>query len=135
MEIVYSLADIEVIVKNVWEKGKHNRIWAFYAEMGCGKTTFIHALCKLLLVEDAVSSPTYAIINEYNSQIVGKVYHSDWYRLKDEEEAINAGVDDMLSSGNLCLIEWPEKAEGLLDNHTFKLQINIIDHQTRRITF
>ncbi len=135
MEIIYSLATIEDVVTQVWEIGKNKKVWAFYAKMGSGKTTFIHALCKLLQVEDSVSSPTYAIINEYNSLIEGKIYHSDWYRLKDEEDAINAGVEDMLYSGNLCLVEWPEKAQGLMDNQTFKIYIEVIDEQTRRLYF
>ncbi len=135
MEIIYSLATIEDVVTQVWEIGKNKKVWAFYAKMGSGKTTFIHALCKLLQVEDSVSSPTYAIINEYNSLIEGKIYHSDWYRLKDEEDAINAGVEDMLYSGNLCLVEWPEKAQGLMDNQAFKIYIEVIDEQTRRLYF
>ena len=135
MEIIYSLSEIESVVRQVWEAGKGKKIWAFYAGMGCGKTTFIHALCNLLQVKDAVSSPTYAIINEYNSRNGGKIYHSDWYRLKDEEDAINAGVEDMLDSGNLCLVEWPEKAEGLLYNHTFKIYIEVIDEETRRLFY
>jgi len=135
MEIVYTLGEIESVVKQVWEKGKLYKVWAFCAGMGCGKTTFIHTLCKLLGVEDAVSSPTYAIINEYRSPIHGKIFHSDWYRLKDEEDAINAGVEDMLDSKNLCLIEWPEKADGLLDENTFKIHIEVINENTRRISF
>ena len=135
MEIIYTLSEIEGAVKQVWENGKKYKVWAFYAEMGSGKTTFIHALCEYLGVEDAVSSPTYAIINEYKSKVVGKIFHSDWYRLKNEEEAIHTGVEDILFSGSLCLIEWPEKAEGLLDDSTFKIHIEVIDEKTRRISF
>ncbi len=135
MEIIYSLNEIESVVKQVWEKGKLHKVWAFYAGMGSGKTTFIHSLCQLLEVEDAVSSPTYAIINEYKSPIHGKIFHSDWYRLKDEEDAINAGVEDMLDSKSLCLVEWPEKAEGLLDDDAFKIYIEVINENTRKLSF
>ena len=102
--------------------------------MGVGKTTFIHTLCeKTLHVQDNISSPTFAIINEYESTIAGTILHMDWYRLKNEDEAINAGVEDALNSGNICLVEWPEKAEGLLPKNTFKVYIEALDEHTRRI--
>ena len=101
--------------------------------MGTGKTTFIHALCNYLEVDGAVSSPTYAIINEYKSKVVGTIYHHDWYRLKGEEEAINAGVEEAIFNGNLSLIEWPEKAEGLLEDNTFKITLTLIDEYTRKL--
>ena len=133
MEITYSLADINVVAKELWEEGKHSRIWAFYADMGSGKTTLIHALCTLLAVEDVVSSPTYAIMNEYKSRIVGTICHTDWYRLKDEADAINTGVEDALYSADLCFIEWPEKAEGLLGEGTFVVKIQAISEKERII--
>jgi len=133
MEIVFTLKEIEAVAQQIWEAGKHYKIWAFYAEMGSGKTTFIHALCTLLQVNGSVSSPTYAIINEYKSEVVGTIYHHDWYRLKDEEDAINAGVEEVLYNGKLSLIEWPEKAKGLLGNNTFKITITVVDEQTRRL--
>ncbi len=133
MEITYSLADIDAIAKQVWEEGKAHKVWAFYASMGSGKTTFIHALCSLLEVEDVVSSPTYAIMNEYKSRVVGTICHTDWYRLKDENDAINTGIEDALYTADLCLIEWPEKAEGLLGDGTFKIYIEAINKTTRVI--
>ena len=133
MEITFSLEAIDAVAAMVWEEGKGYKTWAFYAGMGSGKTTFIHALCSLLQVKSAVSSPTYAIINEYKSEVVGAIYHHDWYRLKDEEEAINAGVEDALTNGDLCLIEWPEKAEGLLGEDVFRVSISVVDEHTRTI--
>ena len=133
MEIVFKLKEIEAVAKQIWEAGKQYKTWAFYAEMGSGKTTFIHALCTFLQVDGSVSSPTYAIINEYKSEVVGTIYHHDWYRLKGEEEAINAGVEEALSNGSLSLIEWPEKAAGLLEDNTFKITITVVDEQTRRL--
>jgi len=118
-----SLETIQQQALQVWQMNSHHKIWAFHASMGSGKTTFIHALCEVLGVKDAISSPTYAIINEYQSPIAGTIYHMDWYRLKDEEEAIQAGVEDALLSGNLCLVEWSEKAEGLLPDELLHIYI------------
>ena len=134
MEITYTLPEIDAVAKQLWEDGKQYKIWAFYAEMGSGKTTLIHSICTLLAVEDVVSSPTYAIMNEYKSKVVGTICHTDWYRLKDENDAINTGVEDALYSADLCLIEWPEKAEGLLEQDTFKISIVAIDAITRSLT-
>ena len=133
MDITFKLKDIDAVAAKVWEEGKHNKIWAFYAGMGSGKTTFIHALCNYLKVESAVSSPTYAIINEYKSEFVGIISHQDWYRLKDTEEAINVGVEDAMTNSDLCLIEWPEKAEELLGDNVFKVSISVVDEETRRV--
>lgn len=133
MEITYTLPEIDAAIKQVWEAGKQYKIWAFYAEMGSGKTTFIHALCKLLEVEDVVSSPTYAIMNEYKSKVVGTICHTDWYRLKDENDAIHSGVEDAIYNADLSLIEWPEKAQGLLEKAIFKVVIEVINATTRRL--
>src|SRR6185436_4083468 len=95
---------------------------------------FIHALCvDVLEVKDVISSPTFAIINEYKSSVAGTIFHMDWYRLKDEEEAIQAGIEDSLLSGNLCLIEWPDKAAGLLPDDTLHIQIEMIDNNKRKL--
>ena len=109
------------------------RVFCFYGEMGAGKTTFIHALCELLEVKDSISSPTFAIINEYQSPVSGSIFHMDWYRLKDEEEAIQAGIEDALLSKNLCFIEWPEKAASLLPDDVFNVHIELLDANTRRL--
>lgn len=127
------LAQIRQVARALWKEGKKHRVWAFHAPMGAGKTTFIHALCEELGVSSAISSPTFAIINEYSSPEAGIIYHMDWYRLKDEEEAINAGVEDCLTSGNFCFVEWPDKAPGILPDDTFHVNIEALDEQTRRI--
>lgn len=134
MNITYQLYDIKVAAEKVWQEGMNKKVWAFHAEMGAGKTTFIHALCEMLGVTSAIGSPTYSIINEYESK-VGTIYHMDWYRLKDEDEALNAGVEDCVYSGNLCLVEWPERAERLLPESTFHITITLTDEQTRAISF
>lgn len=118
VQISYSLGNIESATNQLWQCANQYRVWAFSGEMGAGKTTFISSLCKQLGVKDAVSSPTFAIINEYQLPTVGdtrKIYHMDWYRINDEEEAINAGIEDcLLQNDNFSLIEWPEKALSLL---------------------
>lgn len=133
MDAIFQLAQIHQVAQAFWKKNKKCKIWALHAPMGAGKTTFIHALCQMLEISDAVSSPTFAIINEYQSPQIKTVYHMDWYRLKDEEEAIQAGVEDALLSGNFCLVEWPEKAAGLLPDDTLHIYIEVLDEETRRI--
>jgi len=133
MDAIFTLEQVQQVARFAWKQGKQKKVWAFHAPMGSGKTTFIHALCETLGVASAVSSPTFAIINEYSSKEAGTIYHMDWYRLKDEEEAIQAGVEDALLSGNLCLIEWPEKAEGILPDDTWHIHIEALDEHSRRI--
>lgn len=118
----------------MWDKYADKKIWAFDAVMGAGKTTFIKALCEdVLLCEDITSSPTFSIINEYKSPVAGKIFHMDWYRLKDEEEAIQSGVEDGLQSGDLCLVEWPERAPLLLPDDTLYIKIDVVSENGRKI--
>lgn len=131
MQFTYHLPDIKLAAQNVWQHASHKKVWAFYADMGAGKTTFIHALCEILGVRSTIGSPTYSIINEYFSKKEGIIYHMDWYRLKDEEEALQAGAEDCLYSGNYCFIEWPEKAPALLPDDRANIFIKMTDEQTR----
>ena len=115
--------------------GEHKLI-AFYAPMGAGKTTFTTALCKALGVqEDAVSSPTFAIVNEYRTASGEPVYHFDFYRIERPEEALDIGLYDYLESGALCLMEWPENIEGLLPEETLKVSIGVNPDGSRLITW
>ncbi len=132
MDFAYQLKDIRQAANKTLEYSKGKKVWAIHGEMSAGKTTFIHALCENSGVTSAIGSPTYSIINEYKSD-AGIIYHMDWFRLKDEEEALQAGVEDCMLSGNLCLIEWPEKAISLLPDDCFHIAIKIIDEDTRRI--
>jgi tRNA threonylcarbamoyladenosine biosynthesis protein TsaE len=133
MDAIFTLSQLPQVARAIWKEGKQKKIWAFHAPMGAGKTTFIHALCEELGVVSAISSPTFAIINEYKSKEAGAIYHMDWYRLKNEEEAVNAGVEDSLLSKDLCLVEWPENAAGLLPDDTFHIHIEVLDPETRRL--
>ena len=113
------------------EVGEHTLI-AFYAPMGAGKTTFTTAVCKALGVqEDAVSSPTFAIVNEYRSGSGRPVFHFDFYRIENPAEALDIGLYDYLDSGELCLMEWPENVEGLLPEETLRIQIKVLPDGTR----
>ncbi len=117
---ITTLEELPIRAKELLETYKDYRVFAFYGEMGAGKTTFIKELCKLLNVTDQVNSPTFSIINEYATKDGDLIYHADLYRLKDEEEAFNIGFMDYLSSGNYCFIEWAEKIENLLPSNSVK---------------
>lgn len=102
------------------------RLIAFHAPMGAGKTTFTAALCRALGVqEDAIGSPTFAIVNEYRTRSGEAVYHFDFYRITKPEEALDIGLWDYLDSGSLCLMEWPENVEGLLPEETLEVGITV----------
>lgn len=113
MEITFSLAEIDVAAKQVLALPPKNII-LFHGQMGAGKTTFIKALAKQLGVTDMTGSPTFSLVNEYATLDGKTVYHFDLYRLNNEEEAYDMGIDEYFYSGNLCFIEWPEKTPNLI---------------------
>ena len=132
MELRFHLEEIKTAASQFWRQFPTERVFAFHGEMGAGKTTFIHALCALKGVKDTVGSPTFSIINAYR-YAGGTIYHIDLYRLKDEEEALRAGVEDVLYSGELCLVEWPDRAPGIFPPETVGLLIRAIDRDIREI--
>lgn len=138
MQISYTLADIQDAVQQFWQHAHSYRIMAFSGTLGAGKTTFTSALCRYLDVQDAVSSPTFSLINEYTFRQEGKertIYHSDWYRLHDADDAINAGIEDMLQAGDAyCIVEWPERAPELLPPGTLWVKFELLSPEERRIT-
>ena len=134
VKITYELSGIKEAAARFWKEIDDKKLLAFHGNMGAGKTTFIHALCEVLKVRDIISSPTFAIINEYESPVVGIIYHMDWYRLKNEEEAIQAGVEECVQSGNICMIEWPEKMEQLLPANTLHIFIETLEEGRRKIS-
>jgi tRNA threonylcarbamoyladenosine biosynthesis protein TsaE len=113
--------------------GEKDKILLFYGEMGAGKTTFIKAFCAALGVEDNVSSPTFSIVNEY-AYPEGIIYHFDFYRLKNQTEALDLGLEEYLYSGNYCLIEWPEKIPDLLPEDYLQILIEVQLDQQRKLT-
>lgn len=107
-----------------------NKVFAFYGEMGAGKTTFIKAICQQMGVVENITSPTFSLINEYQTQSGDLIYHFDCYRLKSIREAFDIGAEEYLYSGNYCFIEWPEKIDELLPNNSIVVRIlNIGDNQ------
>jgi tRNA threonylcarbamoyladenosine biosynthesis protein TsaE len=133
MNIVFHQSELKIIATQLWQQGAGKKVWAFYGEMGSGKTTLIHALCDMLKVEDAVGSPTFAIINEYRSPVAGTIFHIDFYRIKDETEIIQSGCEDCIESNNLCFIEWPEKAASFLPPGTFNIFLEIKNERERKL--
>lgn len=132
MEFCFHLEDIGKMAAAFWREFPVQKVFAFHGEMGAGKTTFIHALCEDRGVTDVVGSPTFSIINEYRYP-GGRIFHIDLYRLKDEQEALRAGVEDVLYSGDICLVEWPDRAPGIFPPETVDLLIRIVDRDTRKI--
>ncbi len=135
MEIIFTLKEIQTVAKQILKEAGHHKCLAFFAEMGAGKTTLINAICRELQVIDNVSSPTYSIINEYKTAEGKSVIHMDWYRLKNADDAENAGVADYIQATNYCLIEWPERAERLLPKDAIIIKLNVLDENTRTCKF
>ncbi len=136
MEWIFSLDNINKVAKECWQATNGKTVFAFHGQMGAGKTTFIHALCAIKEVKDIVGSPTFSIINEYQFICEGTkkaLFHIDLYRLKDEEEAIRAGVEDVIYSGNTCLVEWPDKVPSIFPDTTVHVYIELVDDKTRRL--
>jgi tRNA threonylcarbamoyladenosine biosynthesis protein TsaE len=131
--IIHSLEDIKRAASEFVALIGNRRIFAFYGHMGAGKTTFIKAICEELGVTDAVSSPTFAIVNEYASTM-GSIYHFDFYRIKRSSEVLDLGFEDYAYSGNLCLMEWPELIEEFLPEETVDVHIEEIEGGKRRVT-
>ena len=112
------------------------RVFAFYGSMGAGKTTFVKAVCEVLGVEDVITSPTFAIVNEYTiSQQLTAIYHFDFYRIKKLEEVYDMGYEDYFYSGSLCFIEWPELIEELLPDDAVKVSITEQEDGSRVVVF
>lgn len=126
MVFTYSLSEINSAVSEILKLINIKNVIAFHGNLGAGKTTLISAVCRELGVAEKISSPTFSIINEYTSPNIGNILHIDLYRLKNETDAINAGVEDCLASGSLCFVEWPEKAPKLFEDsvHCYLTTLN-----------
>jgi len=129
----------ETILNNLTAKAselisfaKDSRIFLFYGEMGAGKTTFIKSLCENLGVTEPVTSPTFSIVNEYQGRD-SKIYHFDFYRLKNESEALDLGYEEYFYSGAYCFIEWPEKIPNLLPTHYVRVKLEVTGDNSRQI--
>jgi len=135
MEIqVDSIDDLPRAAQLFLEQFDHRKIFLFSAEMGAGKTTFITALLHAMGIEEVDGSPTYSLVNTYESPMYGKIFHFDLFRIEDETEALDIGIEEMLYSGGMCFIEWPEKINNLLPDNVIWSYIRRNEDNTRTIT-
>jgi tRNA threonylcarbamoyladenosine biosynthesis protein TsaE len=132
--MIYKIEDLPEIAQKVIDLANGRTIWIFEGEMGAGKTTLIKAICKSLGVMSAVQSPTFSIVNEYLTDTEEVIYHFDFYRLKNETEALDFGIEEYFDSGNICLLEWAEKVETLLPENCFKIKIGLTEGLTREVS-
>ena len=128
----YALADLNQIAKEVISTAQ-NKTLLFYGQMGVGKTTLIKELCKELGTDDVTSSPTFSIVNEYHTEDGQIVYHFDFYRIEDENEAYDIGIEDYFYSDAWCLIEWPENIQNLLPLKSTEVRLTQLDNGRRNI--
>ncbi len=135
MEIkIENIEDIASAARKFVDEMGGNCVFAFYGKMGAGKTTFIKAICEALGVKDVVTSPTFALVNEYADAEGQPVYHFDFYRIKNLREAYDMGCEEYFYSGYPCFIEWPELVEELLPDDTVKVNIEVLEDESRNVT-
>lgn len=131
---INSTIELAAVAAELLSFANGNKFFVFEGEMAAGKTTFIKAFCEALGVKDVVSSPTFSIVNEYEAKD-GLVYHFDFYRLKNLQEAYDIGYEEYFYSGEFCLIEWPTKVKELLPEEYIKIEVSIIGETARTFTF
>ncbi len=132
---IESTAALHEVAREFIDNMGEGTVFAFYGQMGAGKTTFIKAVCECLGVEDVINSPTFAIVNEYRSATGELIYHFDFYRIKKLEEVYDMGYEDYFYSGALCFIEWPELVEDLLPENVVKVRIEEDETGCRLLTW
>ncbi len=132
---INDLSELDAAAQTFIDNMKDNVIFAFYGDMGAGKTTFIKALCEKLGVDETITSPTFAIVNEYGRGDADPIYHFDFYRVYKIEEAIDFGCAEYFHSGNICFIEWPQIIEPILPEQTQKINIRETENKRRVIEF
>lgn len=131
---VNSLQELNDVAKALINAFPEQRVFAFYGKMGAGKTTFIQSICQALGTTDNVTSPTFALINEYMDSNMDSIFHFDFYRIKEIEEAFDLGYEDYIYSGCYCLIEWPQMIEPLLPENLVEVKIEVAEDDSRQIT-
>lgn len=130
---VKSVAELREVATKFIEMFENERHFAFYGSMGAGKTTFIKVLCEVMGTLDNVTSPTFALVNEYDTDKYGNILHFDFYRLNNVEDALNIGFEDYMESGYYCFMEWPERVESILPEPFVEVRIEIVNENTRII--
>jgi tRNA threonylcarbamoyladenosine biosynthesis protein TsaE len=130
---IRSLHDLHKAAKQFIDMAGSHRVFAFHGGMGAGKTTFIKAICGELGVADNITSPSFALVNEYLTETGESIYHFDCYRLKTIHEAYDIGAEEYFYSGNYCFIEWPERIEALLPNDAVMVEIWVADDESREL--
>ena len=133
MEFFFKLDNIDVVAKKFLNYSSGYKIFTFTGDLGAGKTTFIESVCKALEISERVTSPTYSLVHEYEAKHKKIIYHMDLYRLKSLEEAIDAGIEECLLSGEICMIEWPSKIAEILPEEIVKSEILIINTGQRKL--
>ncbi|MGF7081161.1 tRNA (adenosine(37)-N6)-threonylcarbamoyltransferase complex ATPase subunit type 1 TsaE [Mucilaginibacter sp. UYCu711] len=128
-----TLSDLPAAASQLVTFAGAEKIFLFNGDMGAGKTSFIKSLCEALGVKEAVTSPTFAIVNEYRGADI-KIYHFDFYRLKNQTEALDMGAEEYFYSGNYCFIEWPEKISDMLPLHCINVSLKVLNDNSREIT-
>lgn len=131
---ISDLNDIPGTAKAFLDAVGHQKVFAFSADMGVGKTTFINSLLQSIGIEETEGSPTYSLVNSYHSPMYGDVYHFDLYRINDESEAMDIGIEEMLYGDAMCFIEWPEKIKNLLPENTIWSYIRKNEDNSRTLT-
>ncbi|MCP4521670.1 MAG: tRNA (adenosine(37)-N6)-threonylcarbamoyltransferase complex ATPase subunit type 1 TsaE [Cytophagales bacterium] len=129
-----SLNDLSQVACQIIDLAQDYKIWDFVGEMGAGKTTLIKEVCKQIGVEENVSSPTFSIVNEYESVKGDTLFHFDFYRMEDEEEAFDMGVEEYFESGDICFLEWSELIPSYLPPHRLEVAVDLLEDNTREIT-
>lgn len=126
-------ADLNQIAREIITFAGNDKVWLFYGAMGAGKTTLIKSICDAYNVTDPVSSPTFAIVNEYRGREDEIFYHFDFYRIQDETEAMDIGCDEYFYSGHHCFVEWPEKITSLFPDRYVSIEMSVREDQIRSI--
>ena len=128
----YSLENLSEVAEELISSAE-NKTLLFYGQMGVGKTTLIKEICKQLGIFDNISSPTFSLVNEYQSSNNEKIFHFDFYRIEDEEEALDMGIEEYFDNNDWCLVEWPENIENLLPLGAVQIHLSILNNEQRNI--
>lgn len=130
----YELSTISSVAKSLISEAGKQKVWCFVGEMGAGKTTLIKEVCRQLHVTDTLSSPTFSIVNAYQTDEGKEIYHFDFYRIEDPLELMQLGVEEYFDSGNICLVEWPDRAVDYLPAEYLKINVKLVSDNSRELT-